>query len=120
MYNTAGGSVGDTYGTGFAAIDTAIRAGFGAPAGTGAFLYLYEISNASASFGISSDSVPGSGNVPPFPVSFAFGTLAGKSFADSGGVVSSTHPFGPPAPAGDPSPASLGGSRALRSLLMVL
>jgi hypothetical protein len=102
VYNTAGGSVGDTYGTGFAGLDTAIAAGFGAPAGTGAFLYLYEISNPSSTFGIGSGSVPGNSIL-------AAGTLAGKSFADSGGPVSSTNPFGTPAPAGDPSPASLGG-----------
>jgi hypothetical protein len=102
VYDTAGESVGDTYGTGFAGIDAAILAGFGVPAGTGHFLYLYEVSNVSAAFSIGSAAVPGLQIL-------AVGTLAGKSFFDIGGPVSSTHPFGPPAPPGDPSPAAAGG-----------
>jgi hypothetical protein len=103
VYNTAGGSAGDTYGTGLAGIDAAILAGFGAPAGTGSFLYLYEISNKSSSFGIAAGSLPGDSSSV-----LAFGTLAGKSFNDAAGPASSTNPFGTAASPGDPSAISTG------------
>jgi hypothetical protein len=103
VFNTAGGSPGDTYGTGFAGIDAAISAGFGALAGTGSFLYLYEISNLSSNFGLLAGAVPGTSSSV-----LAVGTLAGKSFNDAAGPASSSNPFGTGAAAGNPSPASLG------------
>jgi hypothetical protein len=103
VYDTSGGGVGDTFGTGFAGMDAALLANFGAASITSSFLYLFE--NTVVSTDIASSSV----NVNSALVT-SFGKLPALDFTQ---VAGGSLFLGPAAAAaGHVSPAVVGATAA--------
>ena len=93
VFNTTGGTAGDTYGTGNAGFDSALTAA--GISTTPGFLYLYEISNVSTTSTIISMSAQTAPIAAGGSSGLSLGILGSNlSLNDNLGQVSSTNPFG--------------------------